>query len=174
MTKSVVGMFCEDIRAEKSGAFTLVGIMPDNVRVPVAPTPDQHGMIPKLCVYIRINLDSATPIKTISTKVHLPDGNVLDLGNVAPNIIEKAFEGTLEKGSPLATIVLRAEFPAFPVTTLGRIFAKVTVDDEEFIAAQLKLASGPETNDPAVEDVRHYSQMIKVGGPTTPTEPPPS
>lgn len=169
--KSVVALFCEDIRAERSGAFSLVGIMPDNanIPIPVPLQPNQRGIMPKLCIYIRINIDATDVVKNISTKMTLPDGNVLDLGIVAPHVIEAAFQGAKDKGSPLAIVVLRAEFPGFPITALGRIIVEVTVDDETFLAGQLNLASDPDHKDvPMVEDVRHYSQKIEVK-PTSPT-----
>jgi hypothetical protein len=169
--KSVVGVFCEDIRAEKSGAFTLIGIMPDNANVslPDPPQPNQRGVMPKLCLYIRINVDAADTVKNISTKVRLPDGNEIDLGTVAQNIIEMAFADATNKGNPLAIVVLRAEFLGFLITGLGRIIAEVTVEDEVFIAAQLNLTTDPETKESEiVEDVRRYTQMIKVQ-PISPT-----
>jgi hypothetical protein len=161
--KSVAGLFCEDIRSERSGAFTLIGIMPDNANVPAPPMPDQRGIIPKLCLYIRMNFDAADTVKNISTKVRLPDGNELDMGPVAPNIVEQAFESSRTNGSPLAIIAVRVEFPGFPITELGRIIAEVTIDEEVFIVAQLNLSSDPNHKQaPMVEDVRHYSQRLEL------------
>jgi hypothetical protein len=170
--KCVAGLFCEDIRAERSGAFTLVGIMPDNANVPLPPLEsNQHGIIPKLCLYIRVHLDVADVVKNISTRLRIPNGDVVDLGPVASNIIEKAFETSRARNSPLTIIVVRAEFPAFPVVALGRLIADVTIDQEVFVAAQLNLISEAGHKDvPPIEDVRHYSQKI-VLKPTLTTEP---
>ena len=167
--RQVTGLFCEDIRSEKSGAFSLVGIMPDNANIGVAPTSEKRGMFPKLCVYMRAQFDISDQVKTISMSMQLPDGNVLDMGPISADLISKSFAGAKKKGNPLAIIVLRAEFQAFPIISLGKMLLHAHIDGESYIAAQLNLVSSQdEEENPIAEETRQFTHTI-AAQPISPT-----
>jgi hypothetical protein len=69
---SAVCIFCEDIREEKSGQDTIVGTLPDNLLInpPPPKLQDAKALMPKLGMYLRINLlaDQDQP-KAVSAKV---------------------------------------------------------------------------------------------------------
>lgn len=160
--RSIVGLFCEDIRAERSGAFTVVGIMPDNANIPDAPSADVQGMIPKLCVYVRANFDIADKVKKISMTMRLPDRQEIALGGAGEKLLTSAFDIAKERNSPLVTIVMRAELQAFPVVSLGRLLVEVDVDGDRSIVAQLNLApSGAEESQP-LEEINQINQRLTV------------
>ena len=51
-------ILCEDIRDERSGTETLVGVLPDNVAIR-----GPRGVMPKLAVYLRIQIDDAVDVR---------------------------------------------------------------------------------------------------------------
>lgn len=128
---SVVGVFCEDIREEKSGNITLIGVIPDNVEVPSIPVG-----IPKLCVYIRSHFDPSMPIRVFKHKIILPDQTKLDADSDLA-VVAKAQADALEAGTPICAIFARIEMSPFPVTMLGRVRVETTLNDTTYLACAL-------------------------------------
>ena len=69
---SIMGFFCEDIREESGGTFTLIGLMPDNVTVEELKHDGgkegvslSNRMVTKLCVFVRANFDPDDPTQEI-------------------------------------------------------------------------------------------------------------
>jgi hypothetical protein len=162
LPRSVTGFFCEDIRAEKSGTFSAMGIMPDNAGVPAAPEPGMRGLMGKLCLYIRVNLDIDDEVKTIHPRLTLADGTVFDMGATGETLIRSARSLSLKRNSPIYVVVLRGEFVSMPAP-LGRMIAEVQIDEERYIAATLNLhVTGDIPADEAedFEESRHFSQRV--------------
>jgi hypothetical protein len=139
MALQVVGFFCEDIREEKSGQDTIIGILPDNLQV--GPTP---GMIPKLGLYVRFVLDRDSPIKNISMRITAPGGQEMPMGEM-DQIIEQAKIEALTKEMPYAGLIAKAVISPFPVHAPGRIEAVVRVDGVDRVCAVLNLVAGGPT-----------------------------
>lgn len=138
---SVTCLFCEDLREEKSGQDTLIGILPDNVAVPAFP-----GAMPKLAIYVRIHLDAAAPIpKSIVAKLVLPDGQELDLPPWDKAVIDKGFDDAKANGTPLVGFILRAVLTTLQISKAGVMVLKVTIDGTDYIAANLRFITIPAT-----------------------------
>jgi hypothetical protein len=131
---SVVGLFCEDIREEKSGQETLVGVMPHNLSFPSVP-----GVLPKLSLYIRINFDPNSDPGEIDTKIVMPDQQSIDLGIVDRGVIEDAKKEAQEQGKPIAGVIATSTIAPFTITELGMIRAIVTIQGEEHLCALLRI-----------------------------------
>ncbi len=140
---SVIALFCDDIREEKSGAVTLVGVMGDNVSVPPAPEEKMGliGVVPKLCVYVRIAFDVNAELGPIKQKIILPDGSEFDGGGIDEATVEQA-RGTREKGNPMAGLVSRFSMGGFPVHQLGRMTVEIEVGEQKFVAGFLNFIAG--------------------------------
>jgi len=116
---NVVGVFCEDIREEKSGQSTLIGILPDNINVPPPPPPTAGraptGLIPKMGLYVRINLnlDEDDPGET-TLKLLFQDGREIVLGIISPEIFIRSKAEAKSKGLPVAGILSSAVITPFP------------------------------------------------------------
>jgi hypothetical protein len=124
---NILGIFCEDIRDEASGLLSFVGVMQDNLSVPV-----EKGMIPKLCVYIRISFAPHDPPRPMKFHLAFPDGERVFIGEVAQDIINKAGMETKEQDGPIATIVSRAALSGLGFS-LGRFTVSADTDDGEVI-----------------------------------------
>jgi hypothetical protein len=137
---SVIAIFCEDIREDKSGQLSLIGILGDNVGVPPLPEDAKNfaGTIPKLFVYIRISFDVSEELGPISIRMILPNGSSVPAGNVEQKTVEQA-RATREKGNPVAGIVLRIQFGGPIITSLpSRMIVEVTIGSQTYIAGALR------------------------------------
>jgi hypothetical protein len=127
---NVVGLFCEDIREDKSGSLTLIGVMPDNANVLGV------GISPKLCIFVRTNFDPSYSLPAGSIVMVLPSGEEIPIGTITEEVIREASKTALEQGSPIAGMLSRAELIGFRVE-IGRHIIQVKYGEEKFVAATL-------------------------------------
>lgn len=125
-----VGLFCEDIREEKSGQDTLVGILPDNVNLTKIP-----GVIPKLCLYVRVHVDLEADITAIVASLRFPDGTEQSLGSFDSDFIKKTQKEAREKGAPFAGFIAKGIGGPLNVSVPGQILAIAKIDNEEVVCA---------------------------------------
>jgi hypothetical protein len=131
---NVAGVFCEDIREEKSGSETLVGVLPDNLSMTQLP-----GAMPKLAVYLRVMIDPHRPPKKIKSSIRTPWGQTIPLGEADDALIKTAVGQANANGLPLAGIVLKGLMSPFLVQSQGIILAVVDVDGKEITGAMLNI-----------------------------------
>jgi hypothetical protein len=148
-------MFCEDIREEKSGAFSLIGIMPDNAKVPAAPPAGQAMMVPRIAIFVRVNFDPDQKIETVKMELITPDGTSMPLGDIDKKMINAAREDSKKAGAPVAGIILRAQIAPLPLKSLGRLVAQVTIDEQKIVAATLNFTT---------EDIKSSAEEIAYEG----------
>jgi hypothetical protein len=133
-----IGLFCEDVREEKTG-HSLIGIMPDNLRVSSVP-----GVLPKLGMYFRVHLDPAADAVAISSKVRFPDGTEHVLSTFDQGAVRATQEQSRSKGAPWVGFVMVAVASPLPIPAEGRICAVVTVGDEDIVCGALNVEITPE------------------------------
>jgi hypothetical protein len=131
---SAVGLFCEDIREERSGSNSIVGILPDNLSLSHIP-----GVLPKLCVYIRINIGLDRDPRPIVTYLILPNGETTAKRPLDDALIEKTRKRAKKDGSLFAGFISRIVMTPFPVEMAGRIQCLVTIGDTEYLCGALNL-----------------------------------
>ena len=136
---SVMALFCEDIREEKGDIFTLIGLLPDTVELsgPPGEKPVQPRMLTKLSIYIRINFDPDQDIGASQIRLKLPDDEIISLGEIGPDIIQKARADAKAKGNLLAGVISRITFTGFQPPLNGSIRLEVDVGGETHLAAAL-------------------------------------
>jgi len=143
-----VGLFCEDIREEKSGELTLIGLLPDNINVPPPPAELADKTIaafmPKLGLYLRINLDVAHDRSPMTLKLVFHDGTEQPIGEVPTEIIEQSQREAIAKNLPIAGIVSRIVMMPFRVHSGGIMQAVLGTKDGDHTCAVLNLLV-PET-----------------------------
>ena len=140
-----LALFCEDIREESNGVFTIIGIVPDNVNVatmPVGPSgqpqPDPSiKMWSKLCVFVRINFDPNYEIEEARMRLVPPKGPPMELGSIDRKIIDRSRAEALSKGNLLAGIVMRATLVGFPIPTNGMLKLELVFADESQVIGAL-------------------------------------
>jgi hypothetical protein len=151
---SVVALFCEDIREEKSGAYSLMGVMGDNVGM--LPPPADHEsavpIIPRIFIYVRISFDVAAEIPApIRIDLRMPDGSLKHAADIEEPIIAAARD-TKEKGNPVAGIFCRIQMggpmPGLP----GHIVVEATIGSQVYVAGSVnfELVEDPATSSTTV------------------------
>ncbi len=136
---SIVGMFCEDIREEKAGGATLLGIFPDNVNVPMIP-----GAFPKLCIYVRAIFDPTIDPGPVDLALVLADGESQSLGALDSEIAAKGREDALQKGSPLVGLIASITMANLPIMQAGRIKIVATMAGEEIVCGVMNVQVEPQ------------------------------
>jgi Family of unknown function (DUF6941) len=133
-----IAVFCEDIREEKSGQDTIIGILPDNMAAAQFP-----AVAPKLGIYIRVHLDPKSPPNEITVQFKTPWGEVVDVGRADKALIDSAVSQAMEKQLPLAGLVLKALIAPFLMQTVGLAVATISVNGgKESVCAMLNLSEG--------------------------------
>jgi len=143
---SAIAIFCEDIREEVLGTNTIVGVLPDNMRVAALP-----GSIPKLGLYVRINIDPNSDLEPISVRLVYPNGEEREVIRFTDSLIQRAKSQTLESGGTLAGIISKTVFSDFALREVGRIRALVKVGDREVVAGSLNVKIAEATSPTASE-----------------------
>ena len=140
---SVICLFCEDLREEKKGTDTLIGILPDNITIAEAP-----AMFTKLALYARIQAPTEKPPSSVSLRLELPGGETVDLGEMPVDKITKAVETARREGAPYIGLILKAIMTGITVDSSGRLSAIAHLDGEEYLAGTLNVKIEQESPSP--------------------------
>lgn len=141
MTASSVCIFCEDIREEKTGQDTIVGTFLDNLNLAGAPPPTviATAVLPKLGIYLRINLPSdRDQPKSVSARVLNANGDVITKTTWSLDTIEKAFQDTRANRLPVVGLLMKFVASPMPISA-GRIVSIVTIDGVDQVAGTLNV-----------------------------------
>lgn len=142
LTFSSVSLFCEDIREEVLGQFSIIGVLPDNLKTegPTPPTPTAIPVLPKLGIYMRINFitDGDQP-KSVSAKVLDTAGKIITQSDWASSVIDKAFSDSKANQLPVVGLLLKIVMGPLAITRSGKITAIATVDGVDHVVGALNL-----------------------------------
>jgi hypothetical protein len=137
---SVICLFCEDIRQEQNGVNTLVGVLPDNMAFEKLP-----AVLPKLGIYVRINIDPAVDPGTMSLALSVPGiDDHIPIAEVEHRLIEAVRKDAQGQQAPIAGIISRAVFSPFNIPREGRMRALATIRGEPVTCGSLNIVlKGP-------------------------------
>jgi hypothetical protein len=148
---SVMALFCEDIREEIGGTLTLVGLLPDNVRIeqftPAAGEEQSLRHMSKLCIYVRINFDSTIDIGEPLVSMAMPDGSRMPIGKIEADIVKKSRDAVKTNDNLLAGVLLRVALVGFEAPR-GSIKIEVDLNGEIYVAGALTFSHPPATASP--------------------------
>ena len=130
----IVGLFCDDIRPETAGSESIIGVFPDNLSVPSLP-----GHVPKLALYVRLQLSVDEAAPEIKTLLKLPWGETLNVGSADKAIVEEAISNAAKNELPFAGVILRTFLVNFTVKSYGQVHGIVVVNGKEHICAVMNL-----------------------------------
>ncbi|MCB9947887.1 MAG: hypothetical protein H6842_08670 [Rhodospirillaceae bacterium] len=138
LPRSVVGLFCDDIREEKSGQHSLIGIYSDNINMPSLPS-----AFPKLAIYIRITLDVTDPVKEIALSIVAPGAEEKILATLEENFIRSAQAESANKSMPTTTLISQIVTSPYVVRDPGMIVLKVLIEGVEYLSALMNVHHKP-------------------------------
>jgi hypothetical protein len=144
---NVMALFCEDIREEKGDIVTLVGILPDFVKVeeasPSGVTEGQSAkFLSKLCIYLRINFDPTVDLGTPQVGLTMPNGERIMLGSIGADVVEKAKSQAKEQGNLLAGVISRVVLAGFRPPK-GVVKVEVEISGETTLAGVVNFVGSP-------------------------------
>src|SRR5262245_31880489 len=113
---SAVALFCEDIREEKAGTYTIIGIFSDNISVPGLPF-----AFAKLGIYARLTFPVSDAPSPIALRLVEADGKEVPLTVFGEDIIETARKQSIEKGAVNGGLIATALIVGFGVRQAGRM-----------------------------------------------------
>lgn len=135
---TAISMFCDDIREEKRGTDTVVGIFPDNLSVLKLP-----GALARLSLYTRIHLDPELDPGPLSLLLRLPDGVEVPLGQVDPEMVSRSRTEARDAGASFAGLIVRAMMNNVGISQAGRINAVLKAGADEYVTASLNVKLSP-------------------------------
>lgn len=135
---SVITIFCEDVRQEKSGAETLIGVMPDNVNLTQIP-----GNLAKLAIYTRISFPSDYNLGPVTISISTPWKDEQVLTVLDENFVSTAISDAKQKSGPLVGLISRAVSAPFVVNSAGRVKVFAKIGDRKILSGSLNFALAP-------------------------------
>lgn len=138
---NAVTLFCEDVREEKAGLDTLIGVFFDNLNVPLDDGPaDRAIVLPKLGMYTRVILEIDESVESVRLFLQWPNGTQVQIGETfTPETIEQARREALANGAPTFGLVFRAVTSPFRLGEGGHHKAIVKIGDKEVISGILNI-----------------------------------
>jgi len=147
---NIMALFCEDIRQEHNGVFTLIGILPDNVSVNVESVEEQKqidktsGVVPnvlgKLCIYVRVNFDPEENLGAVNLRLVEADGAVTELGPIDSKTVEGAKKSAKERGTVMAGVISRVVFGGFKFEKSGPLKLEAEINGKTYVAGAINIA----------------------------------
>jgi hypothetical protein len=131
---SIIGIFCESIRQEAGGTETLIGIFPDNLRIPAVPVG-----LPSLAIYVRLNLSADFLPGPVSVRLIAPDGSPIAENQLSADLISKALSDAKATDAPLAGLIARLSLMPFMIPKPGRLLIEARIAGETVICGALNI-----------------------------------
>jgi hypothetical protein len=150
---SAYALFCEDVRRESDGKYTIIGGLPDTLRLPRFP-----WTMHRITVHFRIKIDADFVCdKPLTMELESRDAEILeDRREPAPaDLIERTIARAKERGLPYGSIMGRMELSEpleFPAATT--LFAVLKYGDEREICGVLNLVE----RTPAAKEISSVSE----------------
>lgn len=129
---NIVALFCSDVRQEKGGTETIVGVFPDTVNLPSIP-----GALPQLVVYVRMHMRPDFHPTQIITRLVLPDGSELDRSEMGMDLVKRTRERAAATDAPYLGLIARFVMAPMHISQKGRLQVIVSIDGQDHIAGAL-------------------------------------
>jgi hypothetical protein len=139
---SVIAIFCSDIRQEKGGTETIVGVFPDTVNLPTIP-----GAFSQMHIYVRMHVRPSYLVSAIITRIVLPDGSELEQSEMNPDLITRTRAKYEAANAPYMGFIVKFGIAPFQVVQEGPLKVIVRVDGVDHIAGQVTFRKIPDRDD---------------------------
>ena len=135
-----IALFCESLRQETAGSETIVGVMPDNANVPQLP-----AAIPRLCIYVRVQVDPDFDPNPVSLALRTPDDKEIDLGKIDAAVFDTSRKQAKQTGKPYGGVIIRSELRPFAVLKYGRLEAILRTSTDKIVCGHITFQPPPST-----------------------------
>ena len=144
---SVMALFCEDIREEVGGTFSLIGVLPDSLILgdPRRPAPDGQSIpvlnrvLSRLCLFARLHFDPDFDPGEPKLRLSGLRDTPIELGSASHAVVNESRSEAKSKGNVFAGVVFRLNFEGFRFPPKSGVFlVEIIVNDEAYIAGTLR------------------------------------
>lgn len=135
---SVITIFCEDVRQEKTGSEILIGVMPANVNLTKIP-----GNFAKLAIYTRIAFLVEFNPGPIEIVISTPWDGEKTLTILDEAFVSKAISDANASNGPLVGLISRAVSAPFSVPAAGQVKIYAKFGDRKILGGSLNLSLAP-------------------------------
>lgn len=118
-------IFCDDVREELGGLYSLIGVYGDNVKVPSFP-----GAMAKLGIYVRLNVSQDFGPCDVDLILIYPDGEEQKATTFSRGMIESAISDAREAENPIAGLYSHLVAAPFNVRMGGRYAIELRWGDQ--------------------------------------------
>lgn len=148
---SAIVLFCEDIRQEVGGQYSLIGVVGDNLNVLGVP-----GAIPKFAIYVRINFSIDAEPREFQIFLINPDGERILVSTIPKAMVESSILDAKEQGNRIVGIVSHMIAAPFPINSVGRYWIELVWGGGSLFLGSLKIGLG---DDQPPKDNEHSSSL---------------
>ncbi len=131
---SAIVLFADDIREEKDGRHSIMGIFGDNVLVPSFP-----GALSKLGMYVRIHIPADMEVPHLKLFITMPDGTRSIVNDVSKEIIDKSLTDAKRDKNRIASIYSVLISSPFGISGAGRISIELDAGSETIYLGSLNI-----------------------------------
>ena len=141
---NAIAIFSDDLRSEAGGRDSIMGIFPDNVKVPSVPC-----LFPKLCIYIRFLMTIDRTYPGIEIFLQFDDGTAHSIGDISKELIDSEFKKAKDEKKTTVGFISKAIASPFPINAGGKILVVAKFGDEEVICGLLNVVVDPQAAIPS-------------------------
>jgi hypothetical protein len=135
---SIVALFCEDVREEKAGTYTIIGIFPDNLNFPKLP-----AALPKLGIYARVHMRPSFDPGPIEVHLVMPDGTVAAKVDLTAELVKQTRDAALASSAPIAGLIAHFIISPLHVRGPGRIQVVAHFSGNDYVCGNLYVNEQP-------------------------------
>jgi hypothetical protein len=139
MNFTAMALFCEDIRDEAGGTNTLVGVLPDNIRIGAPPPEVGVAALAKLGFYSRVHVPIDTPGVEPLEIILTNGGDEQVLSTMSVEFIENALNQARGNGSPHAGLITRVVVAPFAVLETKTVSLVARTPTKRVLAASMNI-----------------------------------
>lgn len=133
---SAIALFCDDVREEKAGSETLVGVLSDNIRVANIP-----GFFYRLVLYARLHIFELKEPPTIHFRIVDEAGGIIADIAQDPEEVENIYADAMSTCVGYFGYVARIRMTPFRIEKPGIISVIVSVNGVEQVAGAIRFAT---------------------------------
>jgi hypothetical protein len=130
-------IFCEDIREEVTGGYTIVGAMRDNIGVPSFP-----GALPKLGIFIRMYFPLDEPANWVRLYMAMSSGERTLIGSLSPESIDESIQAARADDAPEAGMIANILAAPFHLAQPVRVSIELEYDGQVSVVGWLNFKEG--------------------------------
>jgi hypothetical protein len=132
MTISAIALFCEDIREEKAGTETLIGVMPSTLSVPSFPSG-----VPKLGIYCRVQFPVSLDDFAAEAFLTTSWGQRFAVGGFGQDLTAQAKSESMTIGLSFASVIIKGLMVPMPFPEPGRFEFILKIGHDERVCGAL-------------------------------------